>query len=491
VTHPPRRPAATRLAGAIALVAVAAIVAAPARAQTPTTPPAASAAAAKGARLIDEIAAALARTVGYLEYYDQILRMEVAQGRLGAAEADARFRQRAGEIYENDFSEDELRQVMAQHRQATAAYLDRVAADLAAAQQLPAGKAEYYRSLARLRLARLREEYESLIARQLDPRPVLEAAAEIQGWARGYETLPPAEDPFAGEEARIVAVIPSPMMQAMLSADPAAVLAQPVPPGVAAPAPAGPASEAPGAEARASAAPGEDWPAPPPPAAAAAPAAPPPAPAESVAPAAAAPVTAAPPAPPPAKPPAPKPPAAAPPAAPRFAELQRIDQPEQRDPSTGRITVEAATIHVITCAPGDASRPIYIYEYAKRRAFRAIEPPRWGSPLGGRDFASFAQAVDAGCRTPAAAPAAAALGPPHDGWSINQGQILRFYGSPSPASCRADCERDAARCEAYTWVKPGAYQPGDPPVCYLMRSYVVASPHPCCITATRGPFPAR
>jgi hypothetical protein len=380
-----RRRAVMRIAMAIGLM-MAAAAALPALAQTPApTPPEASAAAAKGVRLIDEIAQALARAAGYLEYYDQIQRMEVAQGRLGAAEADARLRQRAGEIYDNDFTDADLGAVIEQHRQSTAAYLDRIAGDLAASQLLPAGKADYYRSLGTLRLARLRQEYETLIGGQLDPRAILEAAAEVDGWSKGYDALPPAENPFAGEEARIAAAIPSPMMQAMLSVDPNAVLAQPLPPGVAAPAPAAPAPSA-------------GWPAPPPPPAAA-PAAPP------VANPPAAPAAAVvPPTPKPA-PPAPAavvaPPAPKPPPAPRYTEIQRISQAEARDPATGRITVEASTIHVIRCGRSATAQPIYVYEYVNRRAFRAIQPPQWGSPLGGRDFTTFAQAVAAGCRAAA------------------------------------------------------------------------------------------
>ncbi len=84
----------------------------------------------------------------------------------------------------------------------------------------------------------------------------------------------------------------------------------------------------------------------------------------------------------------------------------------------------------------------------------------------------------------------AALGPEYDGLSISTGAILRFYGSPSAQACRSDCEHDKA-CQAYTWVRPGGYQPGDPPVCYLMQSYQAGTRHPCCVAATRGPFPGQ
>ena len=167
-------------------------------------------------------------------------------------------------------------------------------------------------------------------------------------------------------------------------------------------------------------------------------------------------------------------------------EIGALRQDEVRDGS-GKITVEAATIHVIACG-GGSTPGIYVYEYTNRPGFRAVQPPNWGTALGGRDFNTLAQAIAAGC---AAAPASGAvLGPPHDGFALGAGDILRYYGSPSESACRADCEREAGRCQAYTWVKPGGYVAGEPSVCYLMASFKNPVRHKCCITATRGPFPA-
>ena len=95
--------------------------------------------------------------------------------------------------------------------------------------------------------------------------------------------------------------------------------------------------------------------------------------------------------------------------------------------------------------------------------------------------------------TPPVAPPPAgpvSLGASYDGWSLSGGQILRYYGSPSEQACRSDCDHDSA-CQGYSWVKPGGYTRGDPPVCYLMRSYQSAAPNRCCVAATRGPFPGR
>jgi hypothetical protein len=76
--------------------------------------------------------------------------------------------------------------------------------------------------------------------------------------------------------------------------------------------------------------------------------------------------------------------------------LESFAQSETRD-YQGRITREAATIHVVVC-PGTGYE-LYIYEYLKRRSFRAIQPPDYGQPLGGRDFPTYDEAVTAGCNS--------------------------------------------------------------------------------------------
>jgi hypothetical protein len=72
--------------------------------------------------------------------------------------------------------------------------------------------------------------------------------------------------------------------------------------------------------------------------------------------------------------------------------LQNIGQPEQRDAS-GRVQLEAAVIHIVTCN----ARQVYIYEYQNRVGFRAISPPDFGHALGGKDFTTYLDAVKAGC----------------------------------------------------------------------------------------------
>ena len=63
-------------------------------------------------------------------------------------------------------------------------------------------------------------------------------------------------------------------------------------------------------------------------------------------------------------------------------------------------------------------------------------------------------------------------------------QILRYFGSPSEDACRSSCSA-AQGCVAYTFVRPGGYQVGDPPMCYLMSSLGPEVKHSCCVTGVR------
>ena len=80
----------------------------------------------------------------------------------------------------------------------------------------------------------------------------------------------------------------------------------------------------------------------------------------------------------------------------RYSQVWQRPQGELRD-ATGRITQEAAVIHLLRCQNGAVGRTILVYEYQNRRAFRAILPPDYTHLLGGRDFSTFAEAVAAGC----------------------------------------------------------------------------------------------
>ena len=70
----------------------------------------------------------------------------------------------------------------------------------------------------------------------------------------------------------------------------------------------------------------------------------------------------------------------------------------------------------------------------------------------------------------------------------SRSQTLTYYPSQSAASCRADCQNNPL-CAAYSWVKPGGYTVGDPPVCYLIATVGPLVQSPCCISAVKGGTP--
>ncbi|MDP2307413.1 MAG: hypothetical protein Q8P18_15410 [Pseudomonadota bacterium] len=96
--------------------------------------------------------------------------------------------------------------------------------------------------------------------------------------------------------------------------------------------------------------------------------------------------------------------------------VRSIDQPEQRDASGRVVTVEASIIHVIACnGEGENGGQYYLYGYLNRSGFRAIQPPDWGHPIGGRDFSTENEAAVAACSAgmaplPGPAPGACGIG---------------------------------------------------------------------------------
>ena len=72
-----------------------------------------------------------------------------------------------------------------------------------------------------------------------------------------------------------------------------------------------------------------------------------------------------------------------------------------------------------------------------------------------------------------------------DNTSFNGGSRITFYASPSFEQCQADCAANA-NCQACTWIRPGAYNPGDSAMCYLMSSVTDRVSGACCISAVRN-----
>lgn len=49
------------------------------------------------------------------------------------------------------------------------------------------------------------------------------------------------------------------------------------------------------------------------------------------------------------------------------------------------------------------------------------------------------------------------------------GSRITYYQKTSFAGCQADCSRNP-NCAGLTWIRPGAYNPSDPGMCYLMSA---------------------
>ena len=64
------------------------------------------------------------------------------------------------------------------------------------------------------------------------------------------------------------------------------------------------------------------------------------------------------------------------------------------------------------------------------------------------------------------------------------GTRITYYPRPSFGECEADCSGNAS-CRGFTWIRPGAYNPGDSAMCYLMSAVTARVPHACCISGVR------
>ncbi len=65
------------------------------------------------------------------------------------------------------------------------------------------------------------------------------------------------------------------------------------------------------------------------------------------------------------------------------------------------------------------------------------------------------------------------------------GSRITYYQRTSFALCQSDCAGNA-NCKGLTWIRPGAYNPSDPGMCYLMAAVTQRIPSTCCISAVRN-----
>ena len=65
------------------------------------------------------------------------------------------------------------------------------------------------------------------------------------------------------------------------------------------------------------------------------------------------------------------------------------------------------------------------------------------------------------------------------------GSRITYYPRASMGQCQADCAANA-NCRVFTWIRPGAYNPGDAAMCYLMASVSGQASHSCCISGVKN-----
>ena len=65
------------------------------------------------------------------------------------------------------------------------------------------------------------------------------------------------------------------------------------------------------------------------------------------------------------------------------------------------------------------------------------------------------------------------------------GSRITYYPRASVGQCQADCAANAS-CRVFTWIRPGAYNPGEAAMCYLMASVSGQSSHACCISGVKN-----
>ncbi len=69
--------------------------------------------------------------------------------------------------------------------------------------------------------------------------------------------------------------------------------------------------------------------------------------------------------------------------------------------------------------------------------------------------------------------------------SYSGGSRITYYPRASVGQCQADCAANGS-CRAFTWIRPGAYNPGDSAMCYLMYSVSGPVSHACCISGVKN-----
>jgi hypothetical protein len=77
-----------------------------------------------------------------------------------------------------------------------------------------------------------------------------------------------------------------------------------------------------------------------------------------------------------------------------------------------------------------------------------------------------------------------------DGWNERNehaslaGENLTYYPGTTPEQCQSDCAKNQ-KCKGFTFIRTGAYNPGESAMCYQLSRVTEARPHSCCISALK------
>lgn len=67
--------------------------------------------------------------------------------------------------------------------------------------------------------------------------------------------------------------------------------------------------------------------------------------------------------------------------------------------------------------------------------------------------------------------------------SLN-GTNLTYYRGTTPEQCKTDCDQNP-KCKGFTLIRAGAYNPNDPPMCYLASEVTGSTASSCCISGIK------
>jgi hypothetical protein len=66
-----------------------------------------------------------------------------------------------------------------------------------------------------------------------------------------------------------------------------------------------------------------------------------------------------------------------------------------------------------------------------------------------------------------------------------QGDTLTYYAGTTAEKCQMDCDANP-KCQAFTFIKRGAYSPNAPAMCYLISRVTAAAASSCCVSYMRN-----